>query len=395
MQHFSPDHARNPLTRLQKFVVDYEFPVVFTRRLFRPGNPALLQVMGDAAQAQRLLIFVDSGVMAARPALPDEIASFVASHPLQVELAAPPIVMDGGEGVKQGLAHVLDMQQAMVEHGIDRHSYVVAIGGGAFLDAVGLAAATAHRGIRHIRVPTTVLSQNDSGVGVKNGVNLHGAKNYFGTFAPPFAVLNDLDFIDILPDREKRAGMAEAVKVALIRDRAFFEWLESAAGDLAAFHPDAMDYMIRRCAELHMHQIGQGGDPFERGTARPLDFGHWAAHRLEIMSGFTLRHGEAVAIGTALDCLYAVRVGLLRRPQADRALALLRALGFTLEHPLLANTDVLMAGLIEFQEHLGGELTITLLKAIGKGVEVHHIDHAAMIAAAHDLAPFHQAGGAS
>ncbi|ADO44096.1 3-dehydroquinate synthase [Ketogulonicigenium vulgare] len=386
MQHFSPDHARNPLTRLQKFAVDYEFPVVFTRRLFRPGNPALLQVLGDAAQAQRLLIFVDSGVMAARPALPGEIASFVASHPLQVELAAPPIVMDGGEGVKQGLTHVLDMQQAMVEHGIDRHSYVVAIGGGAFLDAVGLAAATAHRGIRHIRVPTTVLSQNDSGVGVKNGVNLHGAKNYFGTFAPPFAVLNDLDFIDILPDREKRAGMAEAVKVALIRDRAFFEWLESAAGDLAAFHPDAMDYMIRRCAELHMHQIGQGGDPFERGTARPLDFGHWAAHRLEIMSGFTLRHGEAVAIGMALDCLYAVRVGLLRRPQADRALALLRALGFTLEHPLLANTDVLMAGLVEFQEHLGGELTITLLKAIGKGVEVHHIDHAAMIAAAHDLA---------
>src|SRR5690606_29036842 len=136
------------------------------------------------------------------------------------------------------------------EYHIDRHSYVIAIGGGAVLDAVGLAAATAHRGIRHIRIPTTVLSQNDSGVGVKNGVNLFDSKNFFGTFVPPFAVLNDYDFIESLPEREKRSGIAEAVKVALIRDRVFFEWLEASVGERARFDAQAMAYMIQRCAEL-------------------------------------------------------------------------------------------------------------------------------------------------
>src|SRR5690606_38845412 len=148
------------------------------------------------------------------------------------------------------------------DHHIDRHSYVVAIGGGAVLDAVGLVATTTHRGVRHIRVPTTVLAQNDSGVGVKNGGNLQGVKEFVGTFAAPFAVLNDRDFAMSLPDRDKVAGMAEAVKVALIRDAAFFAWLEQHSEHLATFERDAMATMIRRCAELHMRQIAHGGDPF-------------------------------------------------------------------------------------------------------------------------------------
>src|SRR5262249_48180532 len=152
------------------------------------------------------------------------------------------------------------------------------------LDAVGLVAATSHRGIRLIRVPTTVLAQNDSGVGVKNAVNLKGSKNFIGTFAPPFAVLNDLALIGNLPAREKIAGMAEAVKVALIRDAAFFQWLEQNIDALSLFERPAMAYMIRRCAEIHMRQIAEGGDPFESGSARPLDFGHWSAHKLESLT---------------------------------------------------------------------------------------------------------------
>src|SRR5207247_5778183 len=108
---------------------------------------------------------------------------------------------------------------------IDRQSYALAIGGGAVLDAVGFAAAIFHRGVRHIRCPTTVLAQSDSGVGVKNAINAFGLKNLLGTFAPPFAVINDQTFLDVLPERDKRAGMAEAVKVALIRDGAFFDWI--------------------------------------------------------------------------------------------------------------------------------------------------------------------------
>ena len=192
---------------------------------------------------------------------------------------------------------------------------MIAVGGGAVLDAVGLVAATTHRGVRLIRVPTTVLAQDDSGVGVKNGVNLYGVKNFCGTFAPPFAVLNDLDLLTPLAERDKIAGMAEAVKVALIRDGDFFAWLERHADDLITFQRPALAAMIRRCAELHMRQIAHGGDPFETGSARPLDYGHWSAHKLESLTKHHLRHGEAVAIGIALDARYSVLAGLLgRRP---------------------------------------------------------------------------------
>ncbi|MEM9030909.1 MAG: 3-dehydroquinate synthase, partial [Pseudomonadota bacterium] len=269
----------------------------------------------------------------------------------------------------------------LADHHIDRHSYCIAIGGGAMLDAVGLVAATTHRGVRHIRMPTTVLSQNDSGVGVKNAVNQFGQKNFVGTFAPPFAVLNDLDFIIGLPDREKIGGMAEAVKVALIRDQEFFAWLEQNADALATFETDAMAYMIRRCAELHMRQIGQGGDPFETGSARPLDYGHWSAHKLEGMTNYHLRHGEAVAIGIALDARYSVLAGLLDAGEDDRICFLLEHLGFKLWHPVIEKTTadgvlVVLKGLRDFQEHLGGQLTVTLLSDIGVGVEVNDMDDA-------------------
>src|SRR4029079_4140447 len=125
--------------------------------------------------------------------------------------------------------------------GLDRHAFVMAVGGGALLDLVGYAAATTHRGGRLLRVPTTVLAQNDSGVGVKNGVNAFGVKNLVGTFAPPFAVINDLRFLQTLEPRERVAGMAEAVKVALVRDASFFEWMEAEAAGLAAFQAEAVE----------------------------------------------------------------------------------------------------------------------------------------------------------
>ena len=296
-------------------------------------------------------------------------------------MVAEPIIVPGGEKVKSDLHFVEDMQRALYENHIDRHSYAIAIGGGAVLDTVGLAAATTHRGVRHIRIPTTVLSQNDSGVGVKNGVNHYGQKNFVGTFAPPFAVLNDLDFAMTLGDRDKIAGMAEAVKVALIRDRGFYEWLEKNSDELAIFDRVAMAKMIRRCAELHMRQIGTGGDPFETGSARPLDFGHWSAHKLEGMTNYHVRHGEAVAIGIALDARYSVLSGLLAAGHEERICVLLEHLGFRLwtsaiEKKSPSGELVVVEGLRDFQEHLGGELTITLLKDLGVGIEVHEMDPA-------------------
>jgi 3-dehydroquinate synthase len=372
----------------QRFSVGFEYPVVFTSGLFAPENPVLVDILcrHEKERRHRCIVFVDEGVLAAQPALSDEIQAYARHHGNRMELVAEPFPIPGGEKIKIELHFVETMQRKLFDHRIDRHSYVIAIGGGAVLDAVGLVAATTHRGIRHIRIPTTVLSQNDSGVGVKNGVNLYEQKNFVGTFAPPFAVLNDLDFVEALPPRDKIAGMAEAVKVALIRDRQFFEWLEQNADDLVTFRRPAMAYMIRRCAELHMRQIAKGGDPFESGSARPLDFGHWAAHRLETLTHYHVRHGEAVAIGITLDTRYSVLAGLLDQEAEERIRFLLDHLGFRLWHPALEKATpsgrfAVLEGLREFREHLGGELTITLLSDLGVGVEVHEMDEAKVLEA--------------
>ncbi len=366
---------------MQSFAVQYEFPVHFTEHLFAHDNPVFCDTLRrrEPAKRHRFVVFIDSNVAASFPSLEHDIAGYARVHGDSMELAAHPDVVPGGEPVKNDPALVTRLQQRLVELGIDRHAFVVGIGGGAFLDLVGYVAATTHRGIRHVRVPTTVLAQNDSGVGVKNGVNAFGMKNLLGCFAPPFAVLNDADFLRTLHPRDKLAGVAEAVKVALIRDRLFFDWLEASAVALRECEPAAMRRMIRRCAELHMRQIGQGGDPFETGSARPLDYGHWSAHKLEALTAHELRHGEAVAIGLALDARYSVQVGLLAPGGENRVHALLKRLGFHLWHPALESRDAqgrwqLLRGLEEFREHLGGELTITLLRDIGVGEEVHQMD---------------------
>nr|CAF31280.1 probable 3-dehydroquinate synthase [Hyphomicrobium zavarzinii] len=370
----------NARTFLQRFSVSYEFPVFFTRDVFSVENRTLADLIGPkSAGAANLLTFVvDEGVEREMPDLKRRIAAYVDATP-NLSLAGPVVSLAGGEAVKNDPRRVSELQQRFVSDGLDRHSYVVCVGGGAVLDLVGYAAATTHRGIRHVRIPTTVLAQNDSGVGVKNGINAFGMKNMLGTFVPPNAVINDSAFIDVLPGRDKRAGMAEAVKVALIRDRSFFEWLEEKAEALAIFASEPLDKLIRHCALLHMRQIAHGGDPFERGSVRPLDFGHWAAHKLEVLSGYELRHGEAVAIGIALDTRYSVLAGHLPAGEEKRVTRLLERLGFALWHEAADRRDasgrrLLLKGLEEFREHLGGELTITLLSELGTGVEVHTMD---------------------
>jgi 3-dehydroquinate synthase len=371
-------------TLWQRFSVPFEYPVVFTEGVFDADNGALRDVLGrlESTKRHRVVFFVDDGLIgtgAGRTQLLEQIQQYAQVHNDVIELACPPIPVPGGEKIKTELHFVESFQQTLFDLHIDRHSFVVAVGGGAVLDAVGLICATTHRGVRHVRIPTTVLAQNDSGVGVKNGVNLHGVKNFVGTFAPPFAVLNDIRFLMSLPERDKIAGMAEAVKVALIRDAGFFAWIERHQDDLATHQRDAMATSIRRCAELHMRQISQGGDPFETGSARPLDYGHWSAHKLESLTRHHVRHGEAVAIGMALDARYSVLAGLLAPGEEIRICALLEYLGFNLWHPALAKTHatgepVVLEGLRDFQEHLGGELCVTLLAEVGVGVEVHEID---------------------
>jgi len=303
-----------------------------------------------------------------------------------MRLAAAPGVIVGGETSKNDPAVLQRIHQAIHDARLCRHSYVAAVGGGAVLDVVGYAAATAHRGIRLIRIPTTVLAQDDSAVGVKNGVNAFGKKNYLGTFAPPFAVINDLAFLATLSDRDWRAGISEAIKVAIVRDPAFFTAIEADATRLLARDAAAMERLVRRSAALHLAHISGGGDPFELGSSRPLDFGHWAAHKLEQMTGYRLRHGEAVAIGMALDTTYANVQGFLPERELRRILDLLVAVGFELLPPELAHTTTeaagsasVLDGLEEFREHLGGTLTIMLIRGLGQPFDVHEIDRNAMM----------------
>jgi 3-dehydroquinate synthase len=375
--------------------VSYQLRVHFSRNVFAPANPLLREILvGEPGErVHGVLVVLDESLALARPALAGEIEAFFANAP-RLKLLSPPMIIEGGERTKNSCFHVTDIHSRIDRCHLDRHSYVIAVGGGALLDMVGLAASTAHRGVRHVRIPTTTLSQADSGVGVKNGINAFGKKNFIGTFTPPFAVVNDFDMLDTLSPRDKRAGYVEAVKVALIRNREFFESLEREAGALAAFEPDAMHRLIHRCAELHLSHIATSGDPFEFGSARPLDFGHWSAHKLEQLSDYKIRHGEAVAIGIALDVVYSRNMGFLKPAAAERSLTLLETLGFELHanELLHSNSDqslIILNGLEEFREHLGGQLTLTLLRDIGQGFEVHDMNLPKVVESIYELQDRH------
>jgi 3-dehydroquinate synthase len=378
------------MSLLQRSIqVAWQLRVFFTEDVFAPDNPVLQSILADVAPRKVLVVLEDS-LAQAQPELEDDVANYFSHHAGALKLSRSPIYVPGGEQAKNSQTMVSDLLSHIHRHHLDRHSYLVAIGGGALLDVAGFAAATAHRGIRHVRIPTTTLSQADSGVGVKNGLNAFGQKNFVGTFAPPYAVVNDFNLLTTLAPRDKRAGFVEAVKVACIRDAAFFDEIEAAADELVAFQPKAVKRLIHRCAELHLEHIATGGDPFENGSARPLDFGHWAAHKLEQLSRFHIGHGEAVAVGIALDVVYSRLIGWLDARSADRILNLLERLGFTLFADELLSDDScehfhILDGLEEFREHLGGELTVTLLRGIGQGVETHKMQPALILDAVQEL----------
>ena len=376
------------------FSVPFAFPVHFTRNAWDPKNLAIVDTLRrhEPDRRHRVLVVIDDHVARAQPRLRAAILAYFDAHADSLELVSEPVLVPGGEAVKNDLAHPFSLLQVINDVGLDRQSCVAVIGGGAVLDMVSFAAAIAHRGIRVLRLPTTVLAQGDSGIAVKNSVNLFGKKNFIGTFVPPFGVVNDTDTLDTLPRRDKIAGVSEAVKVSLLRDPGFFRYIESHARQLSAGDTDSLAYVVQRSAELHLAHICGNGDPFELGSARPLDFGHWAAHKLETMTGHRVRHGEAGAIGMALDLTYAVAMGVLEERVCERILRLLEALGLPLwDGALIDRTPdcrryAVQAGLQEFREHLGGELHITLLRDIGNSFEVTEMDDARVADAIETLA---------
>lgn len=369
----------------QKFSVPYKYTVHFTEEIFSLNNTLFATTVKNFGAA-KVFFVIDEGVATAHPSLCDDIINYAETYSQDFILCATPLIVPGGEDVKNDKRYVEQILDASNAYGIDRHSFIVAIGGGAVLDMAGFATAIAHRGIRHIRIPTTVLAQNDSGIGVKNSVNAYKKKNFLGTFAPPFAVINDSNFLHTLEERDWRSGISEAVKVALIKDASFFEWLEDNASDLEARKMPPMEELIYTCAQMHLDHIA-GKDPFEMGSSRPLDFGHWAAHKLEQLTNYEIRHGEAVAIGICLDATYSYLKGLISDEDLNRIIYLFKKLKFSVHIPELSG-DNLINGLEEFREHLGGELTIMLIDDIGHGIEVHAMDNQLIFQAAEKLQDF-------
>lgn len=361
----------------QSFKVQYDYQLYFTSGLFALENPLFAKLISDYKEFEpvKLLFVLDDGVKNHHPKLIHQIKSYCDSNKDNLKYTDT-IVLQGGEQVKNSDTAIETVLKAINENKICRHSFVVVIGGGAVIDMVGYAAAIAHRGVKLIRIPTTVLSQNDSAVGVKNSVNAFKKKNFLGTFAPPYAIINDSDFLETLEQRDWISGISEAIKVALIKDEEFFQYIANHASALKNREMEPMQYVIYKCAEMHMHHIAQGGDPFESGSSRPLDFGHWAAHKMEFMTNYELRHGEAVAKGIALDVTYAQLIGLITESDLHHILNVMVEIGFDLSLPVNTSSEIetLMNGIEEFREHLGGQLTITLISGLGVKHDVHTID---------------------
>lgn len=362
----------------QTFQVNFEYNVAYTRDLFNENNTTLVKLLGE--NRSRVMIFVDDKVAEAFPVLARQAQRWAAAHPDSIDLVTPIEIIPGGEAIKQGWQTVIDITRRMMDGGICRHSYVMIVGGGAVLDAVGFAAAIFHRGVRQIRVPTTLLAQDDSGVGVKNGINHHGAKNLFGCFYPPDAVIIDYQFLRTLSNRDIQSGVAEALKVALIKDEALYRFIKTNADAIRNNHWPVLEHLVMESSRLHLAHIG-GGDPFEKGSSRPLDFGHWSAHKLETMTHNQVLHGEAVAVGMALDIYCAAIMEMIPMELADEILETMRSCGLVLWHDALIQRDgsgrlQLLRGLEEFREHLGGRLTLAMPTGIGSFVDVHALpDH--------------------
>ena len=362
------------------FAVPFTHRLRFTNDVLGSDEKVLIDLLESSDnQPARVQFWMDRNLANANPEIELKLKQLSGAHPDRIKRVGNIQFVPGGEEIKNDIQVLEKMLKVFNVSDLDRRSYIVVIGGGAVLDTVGFAAGIAHRGIRLIRLPTTTLAQADSGLGVKNGVNLFRKKNWLGTFAVPWGVINDAEMLSTLSNRDFIAGFSEAVKVSLLKDTRFFNSLCRNAAQVAERHFESSQDAIRQSAQLHLDHITQGGDPFEMLEARPLDFGHWSAHKLESMSDFVLRHGEAVAIGVAIDAVYSSLALGLPTSDADRILRCLSDLGFSLTDPALHDVELLFDGLEEFRQHLGGRLTLTMLPKIGEPVEVHQINRELMV----------------
>lgn len=363
----------------QSFKINFKYNIFFTKNIFDLNNTLLIKILNKENKTKKnIIIFIDKNVSKSHINLETDIKNYIHKHKKYINLTCQPIAITGGEKIKNHYNLVKCSYKLLDQYKICRQSFVISIGGGTLQDLIGYIASTAHRGIKLIRMPTTVLSQDDSGVGVKNGINFLNKKNFIGCFATPFAVINDYTFLNSLKKKEFIEGISEAIKVALIKDKNLFTLIEKNTTNIIDRNTLIMEKIIYSCAKLHAEHISKKGDPFETLSSRPLDFGHWSAHKIESLSKYKISHGESVGIGIVLDCTYSYLIKLLDKNSWKRIINTfvnLKLPIYTKELSIQQNSkQIIFNGLEEFREHLGGKLTITLIKNIGTQLDIHHIN---------------------
>lgn len=361
----------------QSFQVTFKYNIIFTHDIFNIKNPTLIKTL-NIKNRKKIIIFIDKNVYKTNKIINTQLTNYIKNNEKYIKLVCDPILITGGEKIKNHYTLVKYAYKLIDTYKICRQSYILAIGGGTLLDLIGFVASTAHRGIKLIRIPTTTLSQDDSGVGVKNGINFTNKKNFIGAFSTPYAVINDFNLLNSLKDENFIEGFSEAIKVALIKNKKLFFLIKNNTTKILNREKKITEKIIYECAKIHAKHISKKGDPFEVKSSRPLDFGHWAAHKIESLSKYKISHGKSVAIGLALDCTYSYLLKLLKKDDWKdiiKTIINLKLPIYSKELSFIENKkNLLFNGLEEFREHLGGKLTITLIKSIGKKIDTHHIN---------------------
>ncbi len=279
---------------------------------------------------------------------------------LQVEVVELP----DGEQYKN-IEHIEKIFDCLLEKKFSRNATLIALGGGVVGDMGGFAAACYQRGIPFIQIPTTVLAQVDSSVGGKTGVNHPLGKNMIGAFYQPQCVIADMDVLSTLDDKQLVAGIAEVIKYGLIRDLAFFEWLEDNMTLLLQRDKQALAYIIERSCINKAEIVAE--DEFETGIRAILNLGHTFGHAIETGMGYgQYLHGEAVAIGMGYAADLSQRMGWLTGEDVERIVALLKSAGLPVEPPADMTVEQFVDLMAVDKKNLDGNIRLILLKSIGK-----------------------------
>jgi 3-dehydroquinate synthase len=287
------------------------------------------------------------------------------------------VILPDGEAYKD-MQHLNLIFDQLLASRHNRTTTLIALGGGVIGDMTGFAAACYQRGVNFIQLPTTLLSQVDSSVGGKTGVNHPAGKNMIGAFHQPVAVIADTAVLQTLPDSELSAGLAEVIKYGLIYDAAFFDWLEKNARALRDKDEQALAYAIYRSCEIKAELVAQ--DERESGVRALLNLGHTFGHAIETHAGYgQWLHGEAVAAGTVMAADLSCRMGWISRADVDRIERLFKAAGLPVKPPQDMTPERFRTLMSVDKKVMDGRLRLVLLSSIGQAVVTEQFEQAALM----------------